>query len=290
MPPVEDIALRVPSADEMSRLREYLPAAFLPGGSPSWLIAERKRTSEFLAVWCLLWTNVDLRQAGFFWRIDHPDLGAPMMQRMLQAAAKAGIRRLVRMQMIWEDSPERSLLESNGFRATDEVRWYEGKLSSIAGHVEPVFEALRRRNRLPELEITGLSEENIPAVRELVVRHRLVPDFEFPHKCAPGPKGYDRKLSFALTQGEHVKGAFLATVPEPSLAEIDVRVIDGSNPHLSFGANAMLLHEACRRGVMLGIERGRFRSHAVDHRETANLAARSNAKFFGRQCLFAREV
>jgi hypothetical protein len=290
MPPVEDIALRIPSAEEMPRLREYLPSAFLPGGSPSWLIAERTRTSELLAAWCLLWTNVDLRQAGFFWRIDHPDLGAPMMQRMLQAAAKAGIRHLVRMQMIWEDSSERSLLEGNGFRVADEVRWYEGRLASIADHVEPVFEALCRRNRLPDLEIRDLSLENLSAVRELVVRHRLVPDFEFPHKYAPGPKGYDRKLSFVLAQGEHVKGAFLATVPEPSVAEIDVRVIDDSNPRLSFGGNALLLHEACRRGVMLGIERGRFRSHAVDHRETANLAARSNARFIGRQCLFVREV
>jgi hypothetical protein len=290
MPPIEDIALRVPSAEEMSRLREYLPSAFLPGGSPSWLIAERTRTSELLAAWCLLWTNVDLRQAGFFWRIDHPDLGVPMMQRMLQAAAKAGIRRLVRTQMIWEDSSERSLLESNGFRVTDEVRWYEGKLVSIADHVEPVFEALRCRNRLPDLEIRELSPDNIPAVRELVVRHRLVPDFEFTRKCQAGPTGYDRELSFVLAQGDDVKGVFLATVPEPSLAEIDVRVIDDSNPRLSFGANAMLLHEACRRGVMLGIERGRFRSHTVDHRETANLAARSNARFFGRQCLFVREV
>jgi hypothetical protein len=142
---------------------------------------------------------------------------------------------------------------------------------------------------LPDLGVRDLSPENISAVRELVVRHRLVPAFEFPHKCAAGPKGYDRKLSFVLAEGEHIKGAFLATIPEPSLAEIDVRVIDDSNPGLSFGANAMLLHEACRRGVALGIERGRFRSHTVDHRETANLAARSNARFIGRQCLFVRE-
>src|SRR5687768_17607521 len=115
MPPVEDIALRVPRADEMPRLREYLPSAFLPGGTPSWLIAERPRISELLGAWCLLWTKPELREAGYFWRIDHPDLGAPMMQRMLQAAAKGGIHRLARMQMIWEDSPERALLKGHGF-------------------------------------------------------------------------------------------------------------------------------------------------------------------------------
>src|SRR5687767_4686530 len=57
MPPGENIALRVPIADEESRLREYLPIAFLPGGTPSWLIAERASASEWLGAWCLRWTN-----------------------------------------------------------------------------------------------------------------------------------------------------------------------------------------------------------------------------------------
>jgi hypothetical protein len=290
MPPVEDIALRVPRADEMPRLREYLPLAFLPGGTPSWLLAERARTSELLGAWCLLWTKPESREAGFFWRIDHPDLGPPMMQRMLQAASKAGIRRLARMQMIWDDGPERSFLESHGFRVTAEAHWYEGTLASIARHVEPVFEAMRRRNRLPNLEIADLAPNHIAGVRELVLRHRLVPDFEFTHKCGFGPGGYDRELSFVLVRRGQVKGAFLAAIPTAGVAEIDVRVVDESEAGIGLGANAMLLHEACRRGAKLGIELGRFRGHTVDHRETANLARRSNARFLGRQLFVVREL
>lgn len=290
MPPVEDIALRVPRADEIPRLREYLPVAFLPGGMPSWLIAERASASEWLGAWCLLWTNPAVREAGFFWRIDHPALAEPMLQRMLQAASSAGVRRLARMQMIWEDSAERALLEAQGFGITHEVRWHEGRLPDMARHVERGYEALRRRGRLPALEIQDLGPSNYAGTRDLVISQRLVPEFEFPHKWDSNTAGgYHRGLSFVLGDGEHVRAAFLATVNAEGVVEIEVRIVDPSDHHVAFGGNAMLLHEACQRAARLGFDVGRFRSHAVDHKETANLAARVDARFLGRQYLVVRE-
>lgn len=289
MPPAENIALRVPRADEMSRLREYLPVAFLPGGSPSWLIAERPATSEWLGAWCLSWTDPVGREAGFFSRIDHTALAVPMMERMLQAAVKAGIRRLSRVQMIAEDNPEWPFLERYGFRVMHEVQSYEAPLTSIGQHIEPVYEALQRRGRLPDLEIQDLSPANSAGVRDLVLKHHLAQDFEFDHKI--GTMAYDRNLSVVLSDREgRVRGAFLVVVPTPGVGEIEVRVVDASEPRVAFGANAMLLHEASRRGAKAGFEKCRFRSHSIDHRETANLAARIHAKFLGRQFFVSKDL
>jgi hypothetical protein len=291
MPPAENIALRVPRADEMPRLRGYLPLAFLPGGSPSWLIAERPATSEWLGAWCLSWTDPVGREAGFFLRIDHTALAVPMLERMLQAAVKAGIRRLSRVQMVAEDNPEWPFLQQRGFRVMHEVQAYEAPLTSIGQHIEPVYEALQRRGRLPDLEIQDFGPSNLTGVRELVLRHHLAPDFEFDHKCVSETMGYDRELSVVLADREgRVRGAFLVVVPAPGVGEIEVRVVDSSDPRTAFGANAMLLHEASRRGVKAGFEKCRFRSHSIDHRETANLAARIHATFLGRQFFVSKDL
>lgn len=289
MRPAEAITLRVPDAAEMPRLREFLPFAFLPGGKPSWLVASRPGQTELLGAWCLLWMNAQQREAGFFWRMTLPELGPVMMQRMLQAATKAGIRRLTRMQMIWERSPDCAFLEQYGFRVTDTVHWYEAERAALESHIESVYQLLRARNRLPDLEIKDFEAHHIPAVKEIVLRHRLAPGFEFEHKAGAGSGGYSREVSVLLARGNKIHAVLLATIPEPGVAEIDIRIVDEVGG-TAFGANAVLLREALRRGAALGLQCARFRGHTVDHRETGNLARRSGARSLGCQLYYVRDL
>jgi len=285
---VGEIEIRAPWAEELEVLQPLMPGAFSMKLPLQFAVAVHHPTRKVLGGWAL-WlppaTTADA-EASYFWGVVPEFRGRPfvlpLMDALIEVARRSGAKRLRRLRVVDEGSPEAEFLRKKGFRFEEEHLCYLAPLAPVSDRVNAFYERLDKAGRIPAgVTASDLLPEYMKDVKRLVLQNNLAPEFDLANRVNESATNYDQRLSFILLQEGRAVGAFLAYARDKTIM-VEVRVVDESARHV-FGLNTILLKEACRRTQRVGIAEIYLRAHVHRHLETINLARRAGGKLLAHQ-------
>ncbi|MBE7157408.1 MAG: hypothetical protein INR62_03045 [Rhodospirillales bacterium] len=299
--------LRLPSLDELPRLRAFLPApptaiyrlaTACDTPSPERIIAAT-------AGWLAGPDRCDgLNRVAFCrWRITPrwEATDTTLMPDLLDAArisaATAGARTLHTANLIPEGSFAAVCLAAHRWTVTSRNEFFEGRPDDTGNRLDRTYQRLLASPEGPavfaRLRVGALTPDLFPAVCNLVAREGLIAADELMRGLdqLDRPGGWSRIGSRVLltADADPTLAAVVLVRLEATTATVDAQVVDReicAGAGISVGsANVLLLRAGLaswRRSG--GGTRLRFRAHPEIHRQTANFARRCGAALVDASC------
>jgi N-acetylglutamate synthase-like GNAT family acetyltransferase len=284
--PMIEANVRPPWADEMARLRYFLPGAFLFDREPFLLVAVHGEVERFVGAAALsLRPLQSLPVAWLCLRVEEvhtrTEIARELMNLALNEAWKGDAEHLYLAQTFDEDSDEARIFLEAGFEKESVTEVYELDSRALGERVERLYQRMRRSGLLPEnVDVVALQPALIPKVREFLWQH-------MPHSAsllALETAGHRPENSLALFINDELKGVLLCR-REGRVGYIGLRVVA---PELRAGtgwANLVLLHASTSSGLRTGLEVSHFEFDPKLHPDTREFAKAADARQVGRRLL-----
>ena len=169
--------VRPPWPDEMDRVRQYLPGAFLHGDRPRLGVVVAGRAGRLVGVCALSMGRLRAYRAG--WLGLRTEGGAERLAVMeallrpaLAAAWTAGAEAVVFSQLLGADTPDAELLRRVGFEAQETHEVYETALPALWTRIDRLHRRLRERGLIPAgARVTPLLPTMAEAARRFLAAH-----------------------------------------------------------------------------------------------------------------------
>jgi hypothetical protein len=280
------VQVRPPWPDELPRVQNFLPFAFLFEADPFLLIAVSGKVERIIGALALSRTALaHIRAPWLVMRVENNDpVGAALLEQGLTRAWTRGAQRVYFGQTFDENSAEAKALQAAGFMPEVVHEVYESDSREIFARVERMHARLRARNLIPpKVEVTTLLPAVIPKVRQFLVENMP----QSASMIAIQNAAYRPEHSYALFVDGAVKGLLLSQ-RVGNVSRIGLRVV-AEELRGRFGwANVLLVHTALAAGLRDGLEISRFEFNPEEHEDTGQYARLSGARRVGRRILFSR--
>jgi GNAT superfamily N-acetyltransferase len=294
---IPDLAIREPAPEEVGRVL-YLFRNVPPPAEASLLAAARSRPVERFIAAVAWWPQ---GTAGRFQLVCQPGVapvvvGGLLIDRLAECARRARMRTIQYANLLTDDNGWLGILRSHGFQCLHSERSFQVPLEDAWARVERFYQ--KHGSQIPASWRTDSIRNHPPETAlELMAPHRLMPPAEVRSCWRADPLfGFDLDLSCILLDGDRPFGTFLTRRAGEGI-RIDVQVVREPNPRRrSLGDLFMLYrmfmayYDARGRSENRPIRWLWFRSGAIEHRQTANLALRLGGRELSRCHLMAKTL
>lgn len=282
--------VRPPWADEMARVRYFLPGAFLFDRDPFLLVAVQGEVERFIGAAALSVRTVQaVAGAWLYLRSeevrDRREIASTLVEQALAEAWNRGAEQVFLSPTLEEDSEEAQHFLAAGFERESATESYEIDAPPLGERLARIYQRMCRSGMLPpNVELQALQPALIPIVRQFLWEH-------MPHTAsllAIETAGHRPENSVALFVGDEIKGLLLSRRDGP-ISYVGLRLVA---PELRGGtgwANLLLLHESIQSGLRSDLEVSRFEFDPEVHADTREFAKMSGARRVGRKILLRME-
>lgn len=202
-------------------------------------------------------------------------IGRALLKNVIAAAREIGAKQL-KAGFLEEKSAGFQFLRVWGFEFGEATITCEAPMQNFAAVFRPVYQRMEKRGKIPNGAcVVPLGKASREEVCRLVIDHLGFPSEHVAQRLRGAEHGFSQTLSrVALLDGKLV-GALLITY-QKALAWVDATAVLPDHRHT--WVNTALKYSAMEGLIARGVERVRFSGNFAEHRDTAKLAARTNAR------------
>ena len=201
--------------------------------------------------------------------------GRALLESLIAEARDIGAKQL-RTSPLEEQTAGFQFLLACGFEFGTPAMTCEAPIENFARVTHPIYEQLQKRGKVPDgARIIPLSEAPREEVCRLVIDNLGFPSEHVAERLRGTEHGFSQTISrVALLDGKLV-GALLITYHKV-MASVDATAV--LPYHRNTWVNAALKYSAVEELIARGVTRVRFSANSIEHRDTAKLARRTNAR------------